>query len=121
MENKNVVIVKHHPRPLTLSNPFYLTQCPDIEDRVIINLTSRGRNAEFARQVSPFFVGPVAGPDGASAPNLEVFWQCGKVFLHHDDNGKPSSAYFDYRAKMYGATPGSIPKPVMRHPYHEFG
>jgi hypothetical protein len=37
MGNKNIVIVKHHPRPLTLSNPFYLTQCPDIEDRVIIN------------------------------------------------------------------------------------
>lgn len=34
-ENKNIVIVKHHPRPLTLSNPFYLTQCPDIEDRVM--------------------------------------------------------------------------------------
>ena len=52
MENKNIVIIKHHPRPITLSNPFYLTQCPDIEERVIINLTSRGRNAEFARQVS---------------------------------------------------------------------
>ena len=41
MENKNVVIVKHHPRPLTLANPFYTTQCPDLEDRIVINLTSR--------------------------------------------------------------------------------
>ena len=84
MEDKNVVIVKHHPHTLKLNNPFYLNQCPDIEERVIINLTSRGRDANFARQVSPFFVGPVTGPDGATAPNLEVFWQCGKAFPHHD-------------------------------------
>ena len=32
MENKNIVIVKHHPRPLNLNNPFYITQCSDIED-----------------------------------------------------------------------------------------
>ena len=121
MENKDIVIVKHHPRPITLSNSFYTTQCPDLADRIVINLTSRNPDRNFSRQVSPFFVGPVTGPDGASAPNLEVFWQCGKVFPHHDENGQPSPAYFDYRKKMYSAAPGSIPKPIMRHPYHEFG
>ena len=35
MENKNIVITKHHPRPLTLSNSFYLTQCPEIIDMLI--------------------------------------------------------------------------------------
>lgn len=120
MENRNVVIVKHHPHPLKLSNPFYTTQCPDIEERVVINLTSRNRDISFARQVSPFFVGPVTGPDGATAPNLEVFWQIGKVFPHHDEGGRPTPAYFEYRDRMYSAAPGSIPKPVMRHPYHEF-
>lgn len=121
MENPNVVIVKHHPRPLKLSNPFYTTQCPDIEERVVINLTSRGSDREFARQVSPFFVGPVSGPDGATAPNLEVLWQCGKVFPHHDEGGQPTAAFFEYRDGMYAAAPGSIPKPVMRHPYRQFG
>lgn len=121
MENKNVVIVKHHPRPLKLSNPFYTNQCPDIEERVVINLTSRNPDRSFSKQVSPFYVGPVKGSDGAGADNLEVFWQCGKVFPHHDDAGKPTSDFFSYREKMYGAPNGSIPKPVMRHPYREFG
>ena len=121
MENQNVVIVKHHPRPLKLSNPFYTNQCPDIADRVVINLTSRNPDRDFAEQVSPFYVGPVTGPDGASADSLEVFWQVGKVFPHHDHNGQPNAAYFAYRDKMYHAAPGSIPKPVMRHPYKSFG
>lgn len=121
MENKNVVIVKHHPRPISLSNPFYTKQCPDIVDRVVINLTSRNPDRAFSRQVSPFFVGPVTGPDGASADSLEVFWQVGKVFPHHDDGGKPSSSYFAYRDAMYGKRMGDISKPQMRHPYHEFG
>lgn len=121
MENKNVVIVKHHPRPLTFSNTFYQTQCPDLDERRIIDLTSRNRDTAFARQVSPFFVGPVTGPDGASAPNLEVFWQCGKVFPHHDGGDGPSPSFFAYRNEMYGKLQGEIPKPRMRHPYHEFG
>ena len=121
MENQAIVIVKHHFRPLKLSNTFYTTQCPDIADRVVIDLTSRNPDKEFARQVSPFYVGKVVGPDGATAPNLEVFWQIGKVFEHHDNNGRPNDAYFAYREKMYSAKLGEIPKPVMRHPYKEFG
>lgn len=121
MENKNVVIIKHHPRPINLTNSFYTTQCPDLADRVVINLTSRNPDRNFSRQVSPFFVGPVTGPDGASADSLEVFWQVGKVFPHHDDNGQPSSAYFEYRNDMYSKKQGEIPKPIMRHPYHAFG
>ena len=121
MENQNIVIVKHHPRPLKLSNPFYTTQCPDIEERIVINLTSRNPDKAFARQVSPFYVGPLQGPDGACCDSLEVYWQIGKVFEHHDNNGQPNEAYFAYREKMYGAKPGEIPKPVMRHPYKEFG
>ncbi len=121
MENQNVVIVKHHPRPITFSNPFYTNQCPDLADRIVINLTSRNPDRSFAEQVSPFYVGPVTGPDGASADSLEVFWQVGKVFPHHDTAGQPNTAYFNYRNKMYSAKPGEIPKPIMRHPYRQFG
>ena len=90
MENQNVVIIKHHPRPLRYSNPFYTNQCSDLEERVIIDLTSRNPDKNFARQVSPFYVGPVSGPDGARADSLEVFWQVGKVFPHHDNGGRPN-------------------------------
>ncbi len=121
MENQNVVIVKHHPRPITLSNPFYTNQCPDIAERVVINLTSRNPDRSFAEQVSPFYVGPVIGTDGASADRLEVFWQVGKVFPHHDTAGQPNAAYFNYREKMYSAEPGELSKPEMRHPYRKFG
>lgn len=121
MENNNIVIVKHHPRPITLTNSFYTTQCPDLADRVVIDLTSRNPDRNFSRQVSPFFVGPVIGPDGASADSLEVFWQVGKVFPHHDLDGQPTSDYFNYRNEMYGKKQGEISKPIMRHPYHEFG
>lgn len=121
MENKNVVILKHHPRPIRYSNPFYINQCSDLEDRVIIDLTSRNPNKEFAHQVSPFYLGPVVGPDGMGTHSLEVFWQVGKVFPHHDEGGQPNEEYFTYRKKMYNAAPGQIAKPVMRHPYREFG
>ena len=121
MENKNIVIVKHHPRPLNFTNSFYTTQCDDLDERVIIDLTSRNRDKSFARQVSPFYVGPVTGTDGATSDSLEVFWQVGKVFPHHDNGGRPSEEYFSYRDKMYSAKKGEIPKPVMRHPYREFG
>jgi len=121
MENKNVVIVKHHPRPIKLSNTFYTNQCPDLAERIVINLTSRNPDRSFSRQVSPFFIGPVTGPDGATSDSLEVFWQVGKVFPHHDLGGQPGPDYFEYRNRMYGKKQGEIPKPVMRHPYREFG
>ena len=121
MENKNVVILKRHPRPLRYSNPFYTNQCEDLEDRVIIDLTSRNPDNNFARQVSPFYVGPVTGTDGAHTDTLEVFWQVAKVFPHHDNGGKPNGDYFTYREKMYSMHPTEIPKTLRRHPYREFG
>lgn len=121
MENQNVVILKRHPRPLLFTNPFYVNQCPDLDERIIIDVTSRNRNRDFARQVSPFFVGPVTGSDGATAENLEIFWQVGKVFPHHDSEGKPSEEYFNYRRMMYKKHPEEFQKTLMRHPYREFG
>ena len=121
MENKNVVILKHHPRPLSYTNLFYTNQCPDLAARVIIDVTSRNRDRAFAAQLSPFYVGPVTGPDGASADSLEVFGQCGKVVPHHDGGGQPNEAYFAYRAEMYGKAQGELSKPEMRHPYRAFG
>ena len=121
MENQNVVILKRHPRALKFTNPFYTNQCPDLSERIIVDLTSRNPDRNFSRQVSPFYVGPVVGPDGAQANNLELFWQSAKVFPHHDDGGQPNRAYFEYRRQMYSSLPGEIPKPLLRHPYRQFG
>ena len=73
------------------------------------------------KQVSPFYIGPLKGPDGAVTDTLEVYWQVGKIFSNHDNDGQPSDEYFAYREKMYGADPEEIPKPVKRHPYKQFG
>ena len=54
MENKNVVILKRHPRAIKFTNSFYTNQCPDLEDRIIVDLTSRNPDRNFSRQVSPF-------------------------------------------------------------------
>ena len=121
MENKNVVVLKRHPRPLRYTNPFYTNQCPDLEDRIIIDVTSRNPDRVFASQLSPFYVGPVTGPDGASTDSLEIFWQVGKVFPHHDQAGQPNEEYFSYRNQMYSANPADIPKSIKRHPYRVFG
>ena len=67
MENQNVVILKRHPRPLLYTNPFYVNQCPDLAERIIIDVTSRNRDQNFARQISPFFV---AGPSAMTSPAL---------------------------------------------------
>ena len=121
MENKNVVILKRHPRAIKFTNSFYTNQCPDLKDRIIVDLTSRNPDRNFSRQVSPFYVGPVTGPDGARANNLELFWQSAKVFPHHDNGGQPNQEYFRYRKMMYRSLPGEVPKPVLRHPYRQFG
>ena len=49
MENKNIVIVKHHPRPLNLNNPFYITQCSDIEDMRSARSCFRGQGPSSGR------------------------------------------------------------------------
>lgn len=121
MENKNIVILKRHPREVHYTNPFYLNQCSDLNDRVIIDLTSRNSDSDFSSQISPFFVGPVTGPDRAKAKTLEIFWQIGKVFPHHDDNGKPNQAYFKYRNELYKKDISELGKTEMRHPYKAFG
>lgn len=121
MENKNVVILKHHPRRITYANPFYTNQCPDLDERIIIDVTSRNPDSSLTHQLSPFFVGPIEGPDGIGAYNLETFWQVGKVFPHHDSGGTPNRAYFDYRNEMYNKQPEELSKPEMRHPYRAFG
>ena len=128
MENKNILLLRHHPMNVHFTNTFYTSQTEDdLSDYIIIDVTSRiTRNKEFmeahprfARELSPFYVGPVTSADGTKAEIFEILWQCGKVYPCHDDNGKPNAAYFEWRNYFYSQT--ECTKDLMRHTCKSIG
>ena len=128
MENKNILLLRHHPRDVKFTNGFYTDQTKEnLEDYEIIDVTSRAERDKdfmaahpaFAKDISPFFIGPVTGPDGAAAHIFEIFWQCGKVYPCHDDNGKPNADFFKWRKEFYDKT--ECTKDLMRHACHDLG
>ena len=55
MENKNIVLLRHHPMDVKFTNVFYANQLPNIEDYMVIDVTSRiVRNKEFMAQHPTF-------------------------------------------------------------------
>ncbi len=124
MENKNIILLKHHPMNVKFTNTFYLNQTDngDLSDYVIIDVTSRiERNKEFMKEhptfaidLSPFFIGPVISSDGVTANIFEIFWQCGKVYPCHNDNCKPNEEYFKWRNEMFAKK--KLSKKYLRHP-----
>ena len=67
MENKNILLLRHHPMNVHFTNTFYTNQTENnLGDYIIFDVTSRvERNKEFmkehptfARDLSPFFIGP---------------------------------------------------------------
>lgn len=128
MENKNVILLRHHPMNVHFTNPFYVSQVEgDIADYIVIDVTSRAtrdkafmkEHPSFAEDLSPFFIGPVVSSDGVKAYIFEIFWQCGKVYPCHDDNGKPNEAFFEWRNSFYGKQ--TCTKDLMRHACHDLG
>lgn len=119
MENKNIIGLRLHFCKLKYNNTFYTNQCPNLDDYIIVDCSSR--NKELAHDLSPFYLGPAVGPDGASATTIETFYQCGKVYPCHDDNGKPNEEYFKWRNKMYNKKIGELSKEELRHPEHILG
>lgn len=128
MENKNILLLRHHILNVYYTNSFYTTQTKnDLGEYMIFDVTSRvTRNKEFmaqhprfARELSPFYVGPVTSADGVKAEIFEIFWQCGKVYPCHDDNGKPNAAYFEWRNYFYSQT--ECTKDLMRHTCKSIG
>ena len=57
MENKNILLLRHHPRDVKFTNGFYTNQTEeDLEKYEIIDVTSRAeRNKEFMKD-HPTFV-----------------------------------------------------------------
>ena len=129
MENKNVVLLKHHPMNLKYTNTFYTDQVDDdLSEYVVVDVTSRVlRNKEFmmlhpkfALELSPFFIGPVTSSDGVVANVFEHFWQCGKVYPCHYKDGKLTPEFFNWRKEWY-AKEKTIDKGKTRHPNEELG
>ena len=128
MENKNILLLRHHPMNVYFTNSFYTSQTEDdLGEYMIFDVTSRvTRNKEFmeqhprfARELSPFYVGPVMSADGIKAEIFEIFWQCGKVYPCHDQGGKPNAAYFEWRNKFYAES--TCTKGLMRHACKSLG
>lgn len=57
MENKNIVMLKHHPMNVKFTNTFYVNQCSDLAERIIIDVTSRvTRDRAFMAEVyAPYY------------------------------------------------------------------
>ena len=129
MENKNIVLLKHHPMNVKFSNTFYTNQCSDLNERIVIDVTSRverdktfmEEHPTFARDLSPFYIGPITGPDGATSHVFEHFWQCGKVYPCHYKNEKLLPQYFEWRKKWYDKEQISRNRTESRHPNVELG
>ena len=128
MENKNILLLRHHPMNVHFTNTFYTSQTEnDLDEYMIFDVTSRvTRNKEFmeqhprfARELSPFYAGTVKSADGVEAKIFEIFWQCSKVYPCHDDNGKPNADYFKWRNYFYSQTECS--KDLMRHTCKSLG
>lgn len=129
MENENIVMLKHHPMNVKFTNNFYVNQCADLSGRIVFDVTSRAERDKdftaiypnFTRELSPFFMGPVKGSDGAVSHVFEHFWQCGKVYPCHYRDGKILPEYFAWRKKWYDKTEISQKKTESRHPNEELG
>lgn len=128
MENKNILMLRHHPMNVLFTNTFYTSQTEnDLSDYIIIDVTSRiernksfmAEHPNFGKELSPFFIGPVITSDGTKANIFEVFWQCGKVYPCHNDNGKPNEDFFKWRNEFYSKT--ECTKDLMRHACKSIG
>ena len=76
-------MVKHSPMNLKFANAFYLNQLGknvDPSDVVFVDVTSRNKDLEFIKQISPFYIGPVNLDNGMTSKIFENFWQFSKVF-----------------------------------------
>ena len=128
MENKNILLLKHHPMNVYFTHSFYTGQTEnDLNEYEIFDVTSRvernkafmKEHPDFAKNLSPFYVGPVVSSDDVTAQIFEIFWQCGKVYPCHDDKGKPNDAFFEWRNSFYAQK--QCTKDLMRHACKDLG
>ena len=76
----------------------------------IYNVTSR--SSDFARELSPFLLGPVALYDGLVSRRVENAWQYSKVYpCHVDNHGEPTPEYWTW-AKAGWDNPQAVRYPM---------
>ena len=121
MDDKNIVMLRHHHKNLPLDSQFYRDQCDDLDERIVIDVTSRNRRRDFARQISPMFIGPVITGDGMDAKSFELYWQCSKVYPCQTFMGEPTEEYWNYRRKMFSIAPDDLGILEKRHPEAKLG
>ena len=133
MENKNIVLLRHHPMDVKFTNPFYANQLPNIEDYMVIDVTSRivknkefmAQHPTFGKDLSPLYMGPITSNDGVVAQTFEQLYQCSKVYPGKfedgklvvkfvDEKGDPTPEYFKWRNEMF--TKPKCGKKDARHP-----
>ena len=74
---------------------------------------------DFHNDFSPLCIGPVTMGDGLVAPNMELAWQCSKVFPCHACSGVPNNDYLEWRKSCYENPPTS--EADMRTPWKDLG
>ena len=114
MENKNVIILKHHPMNLKYTNPWYTSQVVDnLGEYVVVDVTSRvvrdkkmmSEHPTIHKDFSPFYMGPVVTSDGLTAHIFEHYWQASKVFpCHVDYMGDIKNEYWQWRKEWFDKT-----------------
>ncbi len=83
MENKNIIMIKRHPMNESFSNAFYLNQFgagQNPADYFMFDATSKSRDKNASRDVSPFFIGPCTSSYGVEFQCFENLWQFSKVY-----------------------------------------
>ena len=90
MENKNILLLRHHPMNVHFTNTFYTSQTEKrLDEYMIFDVTSRvtrnkdfmAKHPSFAKDLSPFFVGHVTGADGVEAKILRFFGSVARFIL----------------------------------------
>lgn len=131
MENTNIITLKHHGKNLKFTNPFYKNQVDDnLNDYIVVDVTSRvtmdkafmSAHPTYAKDISPFYLGPVELKDGTKANIFEHLWQASKVYPCHIDasTGEPNNDYWAWRKKWFDQ-PKVINKKESRRPHSLLG
>ena len=116
IDDRRIVMLKHSPRYESVYSAFYKTQCDDLSDRVIYDVTSRNPNRAFAKQVSPMYMGPVITGDSMNAECFEIYWQSGKLYPCHAYFGQPTAEYWEYRKQRFSIPIGGLGNVEKRYP-----
>lgn len=116
MENKNIVLIKHHfLNKVDVTTSVYTNQVEehDLSDYTIVNVTQR---CKTWGNLSPMKLGPVTSYDGKDCKIFEEFYQCSKVYPCMDDNGRPNAQYFKWRDECYNHDLTTHTARELRHP-----